>query len=49
VACLACCRAHARGKFDSRFQLRLVASDKRTLARRNIGARHGANLTPSRE
>jgi predicted SprT family Zn-dependent metalloprotease len=24
VACLACCRAHNRGKFDARFRLRLV-------------------------
>ena len=24
VACLACCRAHNRGKFDSRFKLRIV-------------------------
>lgn len=24
IACLACCRAHSRGKFDGRFRLRLV-------------------------
>jgi SprT protein len=24
VACLACCRAHSRGKFDPRFKLRLI-------------------------
>jgi SprT protein len=24
IACLACCRAHNRGKFDSRFQLRIT-------------------------
>ena len=26
VACLACCRAHNKGRFDKRFRLRLVAS-----------------------
>jgi SprT protein len=31
VACLACCRAHNRGKFDARFRLRLV---ERQLAQR---------------
>jgi hypothetical protein len=24
IACLACCRAHNRGRFDSQFRLRLV-------------------------
>jgi hypothetical protein len=24
VACLACCRAHSKGKFDKRFKLRLM-------------------------
>jgi len=28
VACLACCRAHSRGRFDSRFRLRLANSSK---------------------
>ena len=40
VACLACCRAHTSGKFNGRFQLRLVGSDKRTLTEQNIGVRH---------
>ncbi len=26
IACLACCRAHNRGEFDARFQLRLVTA-----------------------
>jgi SprT protein len=28
IACLACCRAHNRGKFDARFRLRLISGDK---------------------
>lgn len=28
VACLACCRAHARGNFDPRFRLRLIKNNK---------------------
>jgi SprT protein len=28
IACLACCRAHNRGKFDARFRLRLISSEK---------------------
>jgi hypothetical protein len=28
VACLACCRAHNRGKFDAKFRLHLVCSNR---------------------
>jgi predicted SprT family Zn-dependent metalloprotease len=28
IACLACCRAHSRGKFDARFRLRLASTAK---------------------
>jgi predicted SprT family Zn-dependent metalloprotease len=29
IACLACCRAHNRGEFDSRFRLRLIRSQQK--------------------
>jgi predicted SprT family Zn-dependent metalloprotease len=41
AACAACCNEHAEGKFDSRFQLRLLASGEANLSRIEPGKRAG--------